>query len=105
LMSSRANYISDLQETLKQYRSQATDLDFDLLSCTWEDVLNEMKKAEAAASESHGRETKFHAKAWKVLDVMSPALEAIPDELCILHGGIALIFSVSSQKPLRLTTD
>jgi hypothetical protein len=112
LVSPRANRVSDLQETLKRYQQQAAhlaDFDFDLLSCTWQNVCGEMKKAEAAASESHGQGHKFHTKAWKALatigDVISPALEAIPDELSVLRGGIAVIFSVSAQEPLRLITD
>jgi hypothetical protein len=111
-MSPRANHTSEFQETLKQYQNQATgladfDFDFDLLSCTWQDVLDEMDKAEAAASESHRRGNEFPARAWRLFetmgDVISPALEAIPDELCVLHGGIAVIFSVSSQESLQLT--
>jgi hypothetical protein len=109
-MSPRANHTSEFQETLKRYQNQATglaDFDFDLLSCTWQDVLDEMDKAEAAASESHRRGNEFPARAWRVFetmgDVISPALEAIPDELCVLHGGIAVIFSVSSQESLQLT--
>lgn len=111
-MSSRANNISNLQETLKRYQTQATDLtdfNFDLLSCTWPDVLDEMKRAEAAVLESNGQGKKFPTKAWRLLgrvgNIISPALEAIPDEICLVRGGIALIFSVSSHESLRLATN
>jgi hypothetical protein len=67
-----------------------------------------MEEVEVAASESHRRGNKFPAKAWRMFetmgDVISPALEEIPDELGVLHGGIAVIFSVSSQESLQLTT-
>lgn len=80
------------------------DFDFDLLSCTWEDVISELKKAEAAAFDHHVRGNKFHNKIWRGLGRMGervgPALDAIPDELCVLHGGIAVIFSIGAYDAL-----
>jgi hypothetical protein len=93
---------SDLEETLKQYRKQApgqADFDFDLLKCTWHDVLRELERAQAAVSESNDGGKKIHRQAWRTLgtvgDILAPGLAAIPDKLCVLHGGLAVIFSVS----------
>lgn len=92
---------SGLEETLRQYQSQAPeqpDFDFDLLKCTWHDVLRELERAQAAATESDNQGKKLHRKVWRALgttgSVLAPGLSAIPDDLCVLHGGLAVIFSV-----------
>jgi hypothetical protein len=93
---------SDLEEILRQYQIQdpdQADFDFDLLKCTWHDVLRELQRAQTAVSESDDRGKKIHRRAWRALgtasDVLAPGLAAIPDKLCVLHGGLAVIFSVS----------
>jgi hypothetical protein len=94
---------SDLEETLKRYRtttSNQADFDFDPLQCTWKDVLRELERAKAAASESEARGKKINQRVWRAIgtkgaDIFVPALAAIPDKLCILKGGLAVIFSVS----------
>jgi hypothetical protein len=93
---------SDLEEALKRYQRQApdqADFDFDLLKCTWHDVLHELERAQAAVSESDNGGKKFHRRAWRALEtmeaVLAPGLVAIPNNLCVLQGGLAVIFSVS----------
>jgi hypothetical protein len=93
---------SDLEEALKRYQRQApdqADFDFDLLKCTWHDVLHELERAQAAVSESNNGGKKFHRRAWRALGtmetVLAPGLVAIPNNLCVLQGGLAVIFSVS----------
>lgn len=93
---------SDLEQTLKRYQSLApndqVDFDFDLLRCTWHDVLRELERAQAAVLESDGRGKRFHRRVWRGLGstgpVIAPGLAAIPDNLCVLHGGLAVVFSV-----------
>ena len=45
------------------------------------------------------RGKKWHHKAWRGLGatagVFAPGLSIFPDELHVLHGGLAVIFSVS----------
>lgn len=98
----RTDCYSDLQETLKRHQKQApelVDFDFDLLSCSWDDVLSELGRAQASVSESDKDGKKFCRRAWRTLGnvghVVSPGLSAIPDDLSVLHGGLAVIFSVS----------
>jgi len=97
----RLTALSELEETLKRFQtSHQVDFDFDLLRCTWDDVLRELDKAQAAVSESEAREKKPHRKAWRALgttggDIISSGLVALPDELGVLHGGLAIIFCVS----------
>jgi hypothetical protein len=89
---------------LEQHQKQApelVDFDFDLKNCTWDDVLIELERAQAAAlaSEKRGKKIwKSPRKLWRIAgaasDVIGPVLEAIPDELCVLHAGLAVIFSV-----------
>jgi len=96
---------SDLGETLSRYQAAATsqhsefELDFDPLRCTWDDVLRELERAKAATSESEDRGKRLHKRAWRAMgttgaDIFLPALAAIPDNLCVLQGGLAVIFTV-----------
>ncbi|KAF2672080.1 hypothetical protein BT63DRAFT_422585 [Microthyrium microscopicum] len=93
--------VVDLEDTLKQFHDQP-ELDFDVLKCTWDDVLREMDRAIKAGQDSKAPPKKLHQKLWRKLGAMggtvAPALVAIPDELCVLHGGLALIFSLARQR-------
>lgn len=87
---------------MKRFQSQApdeADFDFDPLNCTWHNVLHELERAQVAASESEKRGKKFHRRAWRAMgnigDILAPGLVAIPNNLCVLQGGLAVIFSVS----------
>ena len=78
-------------------------LDFETKNCTWETVLDQMDRA---TEDYHRRGTrhitrKVARKLGDVAVVVSPVLEMIPDEygLSVLHGGLAIIFSVSSCRP------
>ncbi|KAE9373805.1 hypothetical protein N431DRAFT_407513 [Stipitochalara longipes BDJ] len=110
--------ISDLEETLKRYQRQApdqVDFDFDLLRCTWDDVLHELERAQAAVSERDNRGENFYRKAWRALGtvetVLAPRLTTIPDNLNVLQGGLVAIFrlarhrSQNRQKILRVFED
>jgi hypothetical protein len=89
---------------LKQFQIEVpdqADFNFDLLKCTWKDVLQELEKAQAAKFEDEKRGKKLHQKAWRGLgtvgDIFAPGLVGIPNNmpLCVLQGGLAVIFSVS----------
>ncbi len=59
-----------------------------------------MERAQAVASEGETRGKKFHQKVWRELgtiggDMVPPELVALPDEVHVLHGGLAVVFSVS----------
>lgn len=92
--------IHDLRETLEYHWRAGKYVDFttDLKSCTWDDVHGELARAQAAADESARRGKQIHRKIWRSIgstsSVLAPGLAAIPDELNILHGGLALVFSV-----------
>jgi len=69
-----------------------------LKNCTWTDVLTELERAQDAAIESDRRGRKWNHRPWRAVGkysgVISPGLSAFPDELCVLHGGLAVILSV-----------
>lgn len=102
---------SELEEILRRFKSTASlqsDLDFDVLQCTWNDVLRELERAQDAAAESESSGKKLHRKVWRGLgttgaDIFGPGLAALPDELGVLHGGLALIFTVSLAQNLILS--
>ena len=73
-------------------------VDFDPESCTWQDVLEQLARAQDAALQSEKQGEKWHHKMWRGVGsyggVVSPALSAFPDELSVLHGGLAVVLSV-----------
>ncbi len=96
--------IADLKDTLEchqQVGRKYVDFAEDLLRCTWEDVHAELHKAKAAQVESERRGKNPARRLWRTLgttgSILAPGLSAIPDELCVLHGGLAVIFSVSLE--------
>lgn len=61
-------------------------------------MLQELEKAKAY-SDTKGNN--IVRKVWRGLEtaatVLAPGLDALPDEVCILKGGLAVIFSVSTK--------
>jgi membrane protein YqaA with SNARE-associated domain len=61
-------------------------------------VHEELRKAQQAAIRSEERGKNLIKKVWRKIgvtsSVLAPGLAAIPDNLCILNGGLAVIFSV-----------
>jgi hypothetical protein len=104
-----AKHIADLKETLECHQQVARKyVDFidDLLKCTWEDVHRELHKAKQAhvLSERRGNRNPIRG-FWRALgtsgSILAPGLSAIPDELCVLHGGLAVVFSLARHSELN----
>jgi hypothetical protein len=105
--------VRDLRETLEcQHQMAAKYVDFtrDLNECTWDNVHEELRKAKATAIESEKRGKNPVRKAWRTIgatsSILAPGLSALPDNLCVLNGGLALIFSVRPRHgmiPLEYT--
>jgi hypothetical protein len=96
--------VRDLRETLECHQQKArkyVDFTHDLNSCTWDHVHEELRKAQAKADESEKRGKNPVRKTWRTIgavsSVLAPGLVAIPDNLCVLNGGLAVIFSVRSH--------
>ncbi|KAK0643182.1 hypothetical protein B0T16DRAFT_178493 [Cercophora newfieldiana] len=104
-----AQHIAILQETLECHQKVAKKyVDFidDLLKCTWEDVHNELHKAKQAQVLSERRGSRNPIRGfWRTLgtsgSILSPGLSAIPDELCVLHGGLAVVFSLARHSEMN----
>ncbi|KAK3376048.1 hypothetical protein B0T24DRAFT_699039 [Lasiosphaeria ovina] len=99
--------ISDLRATLEQnHRVAAKYIDFtpDLNQCTWDDVHEELRKAKSKALENEKKRNPLR-KAWRALgstsSILAPGLDALPDELCVLHGALALIFSLARHSEMN----
>jgi len=79
-----------------------SDLDFVLIpgQCGWEDVIAEWVRVtdKAAISQSHdgirGWIRKSGRRLFEFTDILSTGINAIPDELCILHAALAVVYSV-----------
>lgn len=73
-------------------------LDFNPERCSWEDMLQELERAKA---ESDAKGDGIAHKLWRgvgtAATVLGPGLDALPDEVCVLKGGLAVIFSVSDK--------
>ncbi|KAK4225183.1 hypothetical protein QBC38DRAFT_270181 [Podospora fimiseda] len=100
--------IYDLKETLECSQTKARKyLDFaqNLQECTWEHVHAELNKARKKAEESERRGRSGFKKLWRVTgatsSVLSPGLAALPDSLCVLHGGLAVVFSLARHSEMN----
>lgn len=75
---------------------------FDVRHCTWADVLEKLQDADEAVAQRMNRDLTSWSKGGAVLSDMStmfqPALQAIPDELCFLHGGLALVLHLAKGR-------
>jgi hypothetical protein len=92
----------DLHDILSEHQRRGgkyIDFPGDVTKCSWDRVFEELCKAQKAAIESDKRGKDFVKKTWRRIgtsaSILSPGLAAIPDDLCILNGGLAFIFSVS----------
>ncbi len=104
LNQSRMQYerpeVRDLRETLECLQQKASKyVDFDLTSCTWKQVHEQLRRAQEKAEESEKLVKNPARRAWRKIGVMSsvltPGLAALPDDLYVLNGGLAAVFSVS----------
>ncbi|RDW91763.1 hypothetical protein BP5796_01157 [Coleophoma crateriformis] len=100
--------VRDLMETLECHQQKAAkyvDFTHDLKSCTWADVWKELSKAQAKADESEQRGKNPVRKVWRTIGtispILAPGLAALPDKLCVLHGGLAVIFSLARQSEMN----
>jgi len=81
--------------------SRHVSLDFDPKSCQWSDVLRKLKDGnDSLAQRMEGDETWWSKGGMWLADLssLSPALQAIPDDLCILHGGLALVLHLAKTR-------
>jgi hypothetical protein len=86
-------------EALQEYgKLEGRKLPFNPIDCSWKDVFKQLEKAEEAASASEQGDKRFLANSRRKMNTMSkaiePLLDAIPKELSILRGGLAIIFYV-----------
>ncbi|KAK3386181.1 hypothetical protein B0H63DRAFT_192787 [Podospora didyma] len=109
--------IHDLRSTL-QFQplvSKFGNFTTDLTNCSWEQVHQELQKARIAAveSERRGKDPRKNPVRWfwrglgATSTVLEPGLAAIPDEppgLCVLKGGLALVFSLARHSELNRLT-
>lgn len=93
--------VRDLRETLECHCQKAPkyiDFTHDLNTCTWKTVLEELGKAQAAAAKSEKGGKNPIKKTWRLVgstsSILAPGLTALPDWLCVLNGGLALVFAV-----------
>ena len=96
--------VRDLRETLECHQQKGrkyVDFTLDLNNCTWDHVHEELRKAQAKADESEKRGKNPIRKVWRTIgassSILAPGLAALPDYLCVLNGGLAVIFSVRSR--------
>ena len=87
-------------EALEEYRRiDGHNLDFNPAKCTWKEVVEELDKAHRAVYICERRENTFYRKTRTIVNntiqIIEPALDALPDHLCVLQGGLAIVFNVS----------
>ena len=97
--------IGDLRDTVKLVQEkgpQFTSFVPDITNCTWDKVLEQLRKAQEAAGPANldfdRKRNPYKTAARKfgvAATILSPGLAAIPDHLSVLQGGLAVVFSVS----------
>ncbi|KAK0622613.1 hypothetical protein B0T14DRAFT_150650 [Immersiella caudata] len=99
------NEVHNLREILEEVEKKApelVDFDFDVKCCTWRDVHAELERAQDAVLASEQRGQKGVRKWWRAVGtyggVVGPVLSVFPDELSVLHGGLALLLSIARHK-------
>ncbi|KAK0727450.1 hypothetical protein B0T26DRAFT_137102 [Lasiosphaeria miniovina] len=92
-MTALNKYSRDLDQL-----SREPEINFDVRNCEWSDVLKKLQDADDAVAKRMERDKTLWVKGRMVLTNMSnlfePVLQAIPDELSFLHGGLALVLHV-----------
>ncbi|KAK0124166.1 hypothetical protein ONS95_009148 [Cadophora gregata] len=96
-------YYEDFVQTLREHeRFNSRRLPFDPVQCSWQEVMKELEIATKAASLNQQGDKNFFTKNRRKLSSLSrsivPLLNAIPDDLCFLHGGLAIIFHLAAQR-------
>ena len=98
---------SDFLEELHKFNkcldevSRQVPLDFDPKNCQWSDVLRKLKDGNESLAKRMERDETWWSKGgmWLAdLSSLSPALQAIPDDLCFLHGGLALALHLAKTR-------
>lgn len=98
--------LSELRDTISRLfakKDKSLDFDFDINRCSWDDVVSAVERAQEAVTENERRGKMWQHRAWRAVGatagVFAPCLSAIPDDLSVLHGGLAVLFSVSDTAP------
>lgn len=86
-------------EALQEYgKLEGRKLPFNPVACSWKDVFNQLGEAEEAAVACEQGDKRFLRGSRRKLNTISkailPLLDAIPKELSILRGGLAVVFYV-----------
>ncbi|KAK4187375.1 hypothetical protein QBC35DRAFT_234990 [Podospora australis] len=99
---------SEFLQALREFNAYLDDVsknvqvDFDLKKCGWPDVLEKLKDADGAIAKRMERDKTFWSKGARWLTDMSslfqPGLQAIPDEFCFIHGGLALLIHLAKSR-------
>ncbi|KAM7210603.1 hypothetical protein V8F06_014011 [Rhypophila decipiens] len=83
-------------------RSRRHQIDFDVRDCEWAKVFDKLVEAKETVARRLERDKTWLSKGGIVLTKMSnmfqPVLQAIPDELCFLHGGLALVLHLAKGR-------
>jgi hypothetical protein len=78
--------------------SGKNSLPFDPLTCSWSDVLEQLRKACEATAKADAADAKFRRRSQRTFSnaskYLGPGLDAIPDFLGPLRGGLGMIFHV-----------
>lgn len=74
---------------------------FDVFNCSWDDLFNQMARAQGDHEAQSGRKGNWFKYLWRKAgsksDAIEPWLQLIPDEygLSIVRGAIGIVFHVS----------
>ncbi|KAJ9141815.1 hypothetical protein NKR23_g7726 [Pleurostoma richardsiae] len=93
----------EFMDALHEYGElEGERLGFNPTSCSWSDMLKQLKIAQAAAAKSERAERGFFTRSRKkvtnVSRLLGVALAALPPELSSLQGGLSMVFDLTQRR-------
>ncbi|CAK7232194.1 hypothetical protein SEUCBS140593_008180 [Sporothrix eucalyptigena] len=91
------------EAALEWYRKENNDMRFDVLNCSWDDLFEQMARAQGDHKDRVAHKGNWFRYLWRKAgtqkDAIEPWLQLIPDEygLSLLRGAIAIVFHIAEK--------
>ncbi len=91
---------NNIKAALEWYRQENSDVHFDVLNCDWDDLFEQIARAQGEHGANGAKKSQWYKYLWRKAgskaEAVEPWLQLIPDEygLSLLRGSIAIVFHV-----------
>ncbi|CAK7212185.1 hypothetical protein SCUCBS95973_001356 [Sporothrix curviconia] len=93
----------NVKAALEWYRKENSDVEFDVLNCSWDDLFVQMARAQGDHEARVNRKGNWFKYLWRKAgtqkEAIEPWLQLIPDEygLSLVRGAIAIVFHIAEK--------